>query len=730
VVIDKTKGNMGYPQKISLQINIRPNQAAAAIELLDAGNTIPFIARYRKEATGDLDEEQLRQIDDLLGKQRSLDERRRTILDSIQEQGMLIPELEERILTAEKLTELEDLYQPYRPRRRTRAMTARERGLQPLADLILQQPSMEQSREEAAQPYLNEQVSSSEEAWAGARDIVAETISDHPDVRSTTRQKAMQWGRLRCEKIDGAEDPRGIFDVYADFELGVERLRPHKVLAFNRGEKLGVLRVKVIVSDRDWQKGVAASFPAKPRSPLAEQLRMAAEDAAQRLLLPTIERDVRRELSVEAEEHAIRVFADNLRALLQQPPLVGHNVLGIDPGFRTGCKVAVVNLTGQVLEAGTVYPHAPQKSWEEAKNALQKWITSYQVTLIAVGNGTASRETEQLVAELIGEAHTSGVQDGELHYLIVSEAGASVYSASPLARTELPEMDVSLRGAVSIARRAQDPLAELVKIDPKSIGVGLYQHDVDQRRLSDSLGQVVESVVNRVGVDINTASPALLTHIAGIGPKLAGRIVKYRDEKGPFQNRIALMDVPGMGAKSFEQSAGFIRVRNGSQPLDESAIHPESYPTAIKLMELAEIDMRMPPEAKMLQIEKLLEAWQGLDQLADELGCGAPTLEDILEQLVRPGRDPRQDVPPPILRSDVLQMSDLTSGMRLKGTIRNVVDFGAFVDVGVKQDGLLHRSQIPRSTALKVGDIIEVEIVKVEEVRGRISLGWASDGDR
>ncbi|MGW8249391.1 MAG: Tex family protein [Anaerolineales bacterium] len=721
---------INYPQKIALQTGIRPDQAAAVIELLETGNTLPFIARYRKEATSGLDEEQLRQVEDLLGKLRSLDERRQTILGSIQEQGALTPDLEQRILAAEKLTELEDIYQPYKPKRRTRATVARELGLQPLADLILQQASLHLSLVKTAQPFLSEAISSVDEAWAGARDIVAESINDHPDVRQTTRQKAMQWGRLRCEKIDGTADPRGVFDVYTEFEMNVDRLRPHQVLAINRGEDLGVLRVKVIVADRDWQQAVAASFPTIRSSPLAEQLQLATEDAAQRLLLPAIERDVRRELSQTAELHAIRVFAENLRALLQQPPLAGHTVLGIDPGFRTGCKVAIVDPTGQVLEVGTIYPHEPQKKWEHAKKAVLGWVSSLHVTLVAIGNGTASRETEQLVAEMIGDMQDHSGKADELHYLIVSEAGASVYSASPLARAELPELDVSLRGAVSIARRVQDPLAELVKIDPKSIGVGLYQHDTDQNQLSAALDKVVESVVNRVGVDVNTASPALLTHVAGIGPKLAERIVVYRDENGPFISRSSLREIPGMGPKSFEQCAGFIRVRGGSQPLDASAIHPESYPAATRLMELAGIEQSMPSDEKKQRLDSLLEIYTDHERLADELGCGVPTLVDILEQLVRPGRDPRQDVPLPILRSDVLQISDLSPGMRMKGTVRNVVDFGAFVDIGVKQDGLLHRSQIPRGTLLRVGDIIEVEIARVEEERGRISLTWVGSRER
>ncbi len=713
---------MDYAERIANIISVRPTQVAASIELMDAGNTLPFIARYRKEATGSLDEDQLRQVGEWLLKLRSLDERRQTILKSIAEQEKLTPELEQKILSAETLTELEDLYQPYKPKRRTRASVARELGLQPLADLILSQARLDQTLEELANPYLGEQVQSSADAWAGARDIVAETISDNAEVRRITREKALQWGLLRCEKSEAADDPKRVYELYYDFETGVDKLRPHQVLAINRGEHEKVLSVQVVIAERDWQSAIASQFRSDPRSSLGDQLRLAAEDAAERLLLPAIERDVRRVLSEKAEAHAILVFAANLRALLNQPPLNGRTVMGLDPGFRTGCKVAVVDVTGKVLATDTIYPHEPQKRWQEAKKQLAALVRNQRVSLITIGNGTASRETEQLVAELIQEMRQEQPESG-LQYLIVNEAGASVYSASSLARAELPGMDVSLRGAVSIARRAQDPLAELVKIDPKSIGVGLYQHDIDQKQLGESLHGVVESAVNRVGVDVNTASPALLTYVAGIGPKLAERIVAYRDENGAFKNRTMIRDVPGMGPKSFEQSAGFLRVRDGSNPLDASAIHPESYLVAEKVLALAELGLESPVAARQKPLDELLTVWE-IDQLALELGTGAPTLRDILEQLVRPGRDPRQEVPAPILRSDVLKMEDLAPGMRLKGTVRNVVDFGAFVDIGVKQDGLLHRSQIPREASLQVGDIIDVRIERVDAERGRIALSW------
>jgi uncharacterized protein len=730
---------MDYDKQIGTQLDIRPAQVAATIELLDADNTIPFIARYRKEVTGNLDEEQIRRIGELLGKLRALDERRETVLKSIAEQGKLTPELQAQILAAETQTALEDLYQPFKPKRRTRASIAREKGLQPLADLILQQARLGESLENLAEPFLNENVPTVEEAWAGACDIVAEVISDHPEVRRVTREKALQWGSARSEKIDGVEDPRRVFELYYDFEFRVDRLRPHQILALNRGEEEKVLRIKVNVPERDWQNAIENVFRPDRRSPLSNKLKEAMSDAAERLLLPAIERDVRRELTEKAEKHAIAVFASNLRALLSQPPLAGRTVLGIDPGVRTGCKVAVVDPTGKMLETTTIYPHEPHREWEKSLRTLAGLAARHKVSLITIGNGTASRETEQLTAELIRRLEKTPPSSGEgqpllaagdvgktrdLHYLIVNEAGASVYSASPLARAELPDLDVSLRGAVSIARRAQDPLAELVKIEPKSIGVGMYQHDVDQKELAGTLTGVVESVVNQVGVDANTASPALLTYVSGIGPKLAERIVAFRDEQGPFPSRKTLLSVPTLGPKAFEQAAGFLRIRGGENPLDASAIHPESYAAAEAVLKQAGLNLQTSPAERKAALDTLL-ARQPVEKLAAELGVGVPTLTDILEQLVRPGRDPRQDLPAPVLRSDVLSMEDLAPGMRLKGTVRNVVDFGAFVDIGVKQDGLLHRSQLPYGTVLNVGDVIDVEILKVEPERGRIGLGWA-----
>ena len=709
-----------YVKMIAANLGLRPNQVAAAIELFDEGNTIPFIARYRKERTGVLDEEQLRQVNASLVKMRAVDERRGSILASIEEQGKLSEELRAKIQAAVNLTALEDLYQPYKQKRKTRASIAREKGLQGLADLILKQDISRTTAEAIARSYLSETVPTVEEALQGGRDIVAETISDTTEVRRLTREKAMQWAALRTEKLAEAVDDKQVYQVYYQFEGRIDRVRPHQVLAINRGEVEKVLRVHLDIPERDWRAAIGISFRADRRSPFFDQLQLAIDDSAERLLLPAIERDVRRLLTEQAELHAIQVFASNLRGLLSLPPLAGMIVLGLDPGFRTGSKAAIVDPTGKVLDTGTIYPHDPQRKREESLETLKKWVEKYQVKLISIGNGTASRETEELAAELIRRT------GGQLQYIITNEAGASVYSASPLARAELPGLDVSLRGAVSIARRVQDPLAELVKIDPKSIGVGLYQHDVNQTELGKTLDGVVESVVNLVGVDVNTASPALLTHISGIGPKLAEKIVAYRDENGAFTNRTQLRKVGGLGPKAFEQAAGFLRLQGGDEPLDASAIHPESYPVAKKTMGLAGITMRVSTVERSRALDEL-KGRLPLEKLARQLGCGEPTLADILEQLARPGRDPRQDLPAPILRSDVRSMEDLSMGMSLKGTVRNVVDFGAFVDIGIKQDGLLHRSQLPPGTRLEVGEVIEVVIIKIEAERGRIALRLAGN---
>ncbi|HRQ39463.1 MAG TPA: Tex family protein [Chloroflexota bacterium] len=705
---------MSHADQIAPLLKVKISQVTAVIELLDHGNTIPFVARYRKEATGSLDEEQIRQISDHLTRLRNLDERRQTILNTIREQEKLTPELEAQIHAAATLTELEDLYQPYKPKRHTRASAAREKGLEPLANLILAQIQSDQTAVQIATPFLSDAVPTPEDALAGARDIVAEVVSDTAVVRHTLREKTRQYGTLVCQKVADAKDERRVYELYYDFQSRFDRLKPYQVLAINRGETEKILRVTIDIPERDWILSVRTGFRPDRRSPLADQLQQAMDDATHRLLIPAIERDMRRTITEMAETHAIHVFADNLRGLLSQPPLAGHTVLAIDPAYRTGCKTAVIDPTGKLLETATIYPHQPQNRRDDALKMLALLVQRHHVSLIAIGNGTASRETEQLVADLTRQIHT-------VHYLMVNEAGASVYSASPLAKEELPDLDVSIRGAVSIGRRAQDPLAELVKIDPKSIGVGLYQHDVNQKQLSESLTGVVESVVNQVGVDVNTASPALLTYISGIGPKLAKSIVEYRNEHGRFATRESLKKIHGLGSKAFEQSAGFLRIRDGENPLDASAIHPESYGVATALLARA----GLKPDSTPAQREQALAALKPTAVLATELNTGLPTLQDIFAQLIRPGRDPREDLPLPLLRSDVLSLDDLQPGMRLNGTVRNVVDFGAFIDIGVKQDGLLHRSQIPRRASLNVGDVLEVAILSVDKQRNRIGLGWA-----
>lgn len=704
---------MSYSNKIAQTLQIRPEQVEATIALLDEGNTIPFIARYRKEVTLNLDEFQIRQIAEKVVKLRAIDDRKKTVLSAIAEQGKLTPQLSQQIESVESLTELEDLYAPYKQKRKTRASVARERGLEPLAQAILAQPKAP-SPAELAKAYVRDDIPTVEDALQGARDILAEIMSDDARVRGNLREKAQQWGTITSKHIAGSTDEKHVYETYYAFSIAVKHIKPYQVLALNRGEHEKVLRVSVEISERDWQDSLTTFYRPSKQSSCTEQLWLAIEDSAKRLLLPAIERDIRRTLTETAETHAITVFAENLRGLLAQPPLLNRTIMGIDPAFRTGCKVAIIDTSGKLLALETVYPHEPQRQYKETLGKLATLITKHKVSLIAIGNGTASRETESLIAEL-----TRKLDD--VHYVMVNEAGASVYSASDLARQELPDLDVSLRGAVSIARRLQDPLAELVKIDPKSIGVGLYQHDVDQKALGETLDATVESVVNQVGVDVNTASPALLQYVAGIGAKLAHNIVAYRNENGTFNARTAIKKVSGMGAKSFEQSAGFLRVRAGKEPLDSSAIHPESYDIAKAVMKRAGITLKDSPEKRESAL-KTLQNNAPITQLAKEFGVGVLTLADILEQLVKPGRDPREDLPAPILRSDVLSMDDLKEGMILSGTVRNVVDFGAFVDIGVKQDGLLHVSKMPRDTRLSVGDVIQVRLLGIDKAKNRISL--------
>ncbi len=703
---------------IAQELGLKVNQIASAVQLFDEDNTMPFIARYRKEVTGGLDEEQLRAIQARLKYLRHLAERKETVLKSIADQGKLTPELEAKIQAAMVLQEVEDLYLPYKPKRRTRATIAKERGLEPLADLLLAQEVTGGTLEQFAQDYLSEEVPSVEDAYAGARDIVAEVVSEDADLRKVVRERTFDKGLLICAEADASLDPQGKYQMYYEYAEPLKAIPPHRRLAINRGEKDGVLKVKVEAPVDRIVADVEGRYLKNKRSIFAPQVRAAAADGYKRLIAPSIERGLRGDSTDEADDHAIKVFAANLRSLLLQPPLRSKVVMGIDPGYRSGCKVALVDETGKFKGGTNIYPHSPQKQWGEAKSILVNLVTRGNVDVIAIGNGTASRETEALAAEAIAEA-------GQGAYVMVNEAGASVYSASPLAREELPDMDVSMRGAVSIARRLQDPLAELVKIEPRSVGVGLYQHDVGQKKMAETLDTVVESAVNHVGVDINTASPALLQYVSGINKRVAKAIVRHRDKHGPFESRHGLRKVKGVGDKGFEQSAGFLKIPAGDNPLDNTFIHPESYPVVEGLFTLMGARGNDPD---LVQRVRAFRVENDLADLAEVLEVGLPTLTDIFDNLIKPGRDPRDELPKPILRSDVLKMEDLQEGMMLKGTVRNVVDFGAFVDIGVKQDGLVHVSKMADRyvknplEVVSVGDVVEVKVVSIDIERGRIGL--------
>lgn len=715
---------------IAQELALRPDQVAGVADLLDSGNTIPFLARYRKEATGGLDEVQLRQVESRLSYLRNLQSRKEAVLASIEEQGKLTPELQGAIAAATTLQQVEDLYLPFRPKRRTRATIARERGLEPLAQRMRAQADLDRSPTELAMAFTSEEVPTAEDALAGARDIIAEEVSDDAAVRQLVRHLTQAEAVLISRLAKEDADPSGKYKMYYDFQAALDQVPPHQLLALNRGEKEGVLKITLDAPEDLIIGQVESRVITEPRSPFARHLRAAVEDSYKRLLAPAIEREARGNLTGASDDHAIQVFATNLKALLLQPPVRGKVVVGLDPGYRTGCKGAVADATGKVLGTFTIYPHEPQRQWDQSKQTLGVVIERTSAQVVAIGNGTASRETEQLIAELIAE-RTDQAQDSRnaLAYVMVNEAGASVYSASPLAREELPDLDVSLRGAVSIARRLQDPLAELVKIEPKSIGVGLYQHDVDQKKLAETLDAVVEDAVNAVGVDANTASPALLRYVAGIGPKLARNIVAHRDEHGPFRQRSDLLKVKGLGPKAYQQAAGFVRVPESKNPLDRTAIHPESYGVVRDLLDLAGLNLRM---ADFPQRLRQFRAQQNLEDLAAVLEVGLPTLQDIFDALLRPGRDPRDDLPAPVLRRDVLSLEDLKEGMVLTGTVRNVVDFGAFVDIGVKQDGLVHVSQMADRyvrnphEVVHVGDVVEVRVIKIDRERGRIGLSMRS----
>ncbi|GAB4529826.1 MAG: Tex family protein [Anaerolineae bacterium] len=715
-----------FAQIIAAELNIRPVQVTRAIELFDDDNTVPFVARYRKEVTGGLDEAQLRAILERLTYLRNLQARKETVLRSIQEQGKLTDDLRERIEAATTLQEVEDLYLPYKPKRRTRATVARERGLEPLAQIMLAQDLAEGDLDEIAAPFLSEQVSAAADAYAGACDIIAEIVAEDADVRAAARERTRAEAWLVVSLADESKDERGVYQMYYDYRQKLAAVPPHQLLAINRGEREGILKVRLEGPDEEIVKQFQTRLVTNPRSIFAGHIRAAVADGYQRLLAPSIERELRGTSTQASDEHAIQTFATNLRQLLLQPPLRGKTVIGIDPGYRTGCKVALVDPTGRFLGGTTIYPHEPQKEWDAARETLVRLITESGADVIAIGNGTASRETEQLAAEVISNVKSQKSDArSQLSYVMVSEAGASVYSASELARKEFPDLDVSMRGAISIARRLQDPLAELVKIEPRSIGVGLYQHDVDQKRLAETLDTVVESVVNHVGVDVNTASAPLLSYVAGISRRVADAIVRHREEHGPFRRREDLRKVKGLGDKTYQQAVGFLKIPDGEDPLDNTFIHPESYPVVERLFEY--LDVRGDERDLPARIERLRRG-EDLSQLADLLEVGEPTLADILESLAKPGRDPRDELPPPLLRQDVLSIEDLKEGMVLKGTVRNVVDFGAFVDIGVKQDGLVHVSQMAERyvkdpfQVVSVGDVVRVRVIKVDLERGRIGL--------
>ena len=707
---------------VAAELQFTRQQVANTVQLLDEDNTVPFIARYRKERTGELNEESIRAIQQQINYLRSLEKRKATVLKSIAEQGKLTPELKVKIESVTKLQDLEDIYLPYKPKKRTRATIAKEKGLQALADLILNQETVSGDPLEYAQRFINpeKEVNSAAEALAGAGDIIAETIAEDADIRKKIREFVFTHGSLTATARD--ESATSVYEMYYDYAEPVAKIPPHRILAINRGEKENILKVTIDSDGERILELIKKSSITNPASIFTENLIAAVEDGYKRLLAPAIERDIRHQLTEQAEEQAIRVFATNLKNLLLQPPVTEKVILGIDPGFRTGCKVAVIDKTGKYLEGATIYPHPPQHKFDEAKTILNRLIETHTADVIAIGNGTASRETEFLVAELIAELPG----ERKIRYIIVNEAGASVYSASKIAQEEFPDLEASLRGNISIARRLLDPLAELVKIDPKSIGVGQYQHDVNQKKLHEALHAVVEDCVNQVGVNLNTASKALLTYISGLTSRSAENIVKYRETRGAFGNREELKEVPGIGINSFEQCAGFLRIPNGTNPLDNTSIHPESYDATRKLLKkLALTDIHQGGKAL---ISKLKSQAPEIRWLADELHLGEPTLRDILENLEKPGRDPRADLPKPLLKSDILKIEDLQEGMILKGTVRNVVDFGAFVDIGVKQDGLIHISQMGEHfvkdphKVLSVGDVIDVKIISIAPERGRIGL--------
>ncbi|MGG3678034.1 Tex family protein [Heyndrickxia faecalis] len=689
------------------------------IGLLEDGNTVPFIARYRKEMTGALDEVQIRDIMERWNYLQNLEQRKEEVIRLIDEQGKLTEELKGKILQAEKLQLVEDLYRPYKQKRRTRATIAKEKGLEPLASWMLSFPvEGDLDAELASYVSAEKQVASAEEALQGAKDIIAEMVSDEPKYRGWIRGQTFKTGVMASTVKDAEKDEKKVYEMYYAYEEPVRKIVPHRVLALNRGEKENILRVSVEADTERILAYLNRQVIRNEASITARIVKEAVEDGYKRLIEPAIEREIRNELSEKAEDRAIHIFAENLRNLLLQPPLKGKTVLGVDPAYRTGCKLAVVDETGKVLKIGVIYPHPPKPKTEEAKAIVKSIIRDFKVEVIAIGNGTASQETEQWIAGILKEI------EEDVSYVIVNEAGASVYSASDLARKEFPDLHVEERSAVSIARRLQDPLAELVKIDPKSVGVGQYQHDVSQKKLNESLTFVVETAVNQVGVDVNTASPSLLQYVSGLSSTVAGNIVKFRDENGKFKNRAELKKIPRLGAKTYEQSIGFLRIPDGEEPLDKTPIHPESYDAARSL--LNELGMTTAD----IGTEKLIQSLETLSvpEMAKTLGIGELTLQDIFEALKKPGRDPRDELPKPLLNKDIMKLEDLKPGMEMQGTVRNVVDFGAFVDVGVKEDGLVHISKLSKGFVkhpldiVSVGDIVTVWVEKVDVQKGRLSL--------
>ena len=709
---------------IAKELGVKPGQVESAVTLLDEGNTVPFIARYRKEVTGELQDEQLRTIEERIKYLRNLEARRQEIINAITEQEKMTDELMASLMKAVKLQELEDLYLPYRPKKRTRAMIARERGLEPLADMILNDTVTTGNPLDIAKEYISEDVPTPEDAIQGASDIVAEIVSDSADFRATLRKRMWKEGFIQAELVEDNEH-KDQFLQYNEYAEPVRQMPSHRILAVNRGEKLGALKLALTVPDESYIQYMVRGITNNEQSIFSDVKASAVADAYKRLMFPALERDIRNELTESADEQAIKVFGVNLKNLLLQPPLAGHVIMGLDPGYRTGCKMAIIDAQGNVLDYGAYYLTNSEKLKQKAQKKLAEKIRKFNVTLLSIGNGTASYETEQFASKMIEEEKL------DCHYIITNEAGASVYSASKLAIDELPDLDVTIRGAVSIARRVQDPLAESVKIDPKSIGVGQYQHDVNQKQLTHTLDQVVESVVNHVGVELNTASPAILQHIAGISGTVAKNIVAFRQENGGFTSRKQLLKVPRLGPAAFTQCAGFLRLNGAKNPLDNTSVHPESYELAERI--IGELGFTL----KDLQDKSQLEALQvklplvDVDKMAHKLDAGVPTVRDIIAALAKPGRDPREDLPAPLTRKHVVSLEDIKVGTVVKGTVHNVVDFGAFIDFGLKTNGLLHRSELCTakqhpSDVLAVGDIIEAEIISVDVKRNRIGLSVKS----